>query len=285
MLRFLLKAHYVLTAPFAILAIMTSDSIHPGYRLSLFRRLRLGVRMFWNSMRVKTLTSYKVHLAIALKILETPPEVQGDVVECGTYKGGSAANLSLICKLVNRRLLVFDSFEGLPEGKPGDREAHIYAKGDFCGQLDEVKRNIRSHGAIEVCEFVKGWFDDTLPTLKTPVILAFLDVDLEASLDTCVRYLWPRLVDHGHLFTDEAVSLDFTALFFSEKWWRQNMNQSPPGLIGAGTGLPLGEYYLGPMSALGSHALWHPNGVGYTQKGMSGVWAYYPEESRERSAG
>jgi O-methyltransferase len=212
------------------------------------------------------------------------PDIPGDVVECGTWKGGSATNLSLVCRIVGRRLLVFDSFEGLPEGKPGDREAHAYAKGDYCGQLDEVKRNIQTHGAIEVCEFVKGWLEDTLPTLRSPVVLAFVDVDLESSLDTCVRYLWPRLVDGGHFFTDEAVGLDYCALFFSEKWWRRNMNQTPPGLMGAGTGLPLGDYYLGPLSGLPRHALWHPHGVGYTQKGMSGVWAYYPEEARSAAS-
>ena len=278
MLRFLMKAHYVLSAPFAILAIMTSGRIHPSYRMGPFRRFRLGLRMFWNSIRIQTATSYKTHLAMALKLLETPPEVPGDVVECGTWKGGSATNLSLVCKIVGRRLRIFDSFEGLPEGKSGDREAPLYSKGDYCGQLEEVKRNIGRHGAIEVCDFVKGWFDDTLPGLDTPVVLAFLDVDLEASLHTCVKYLWPRLVERGHLFTDEAVGLDYVALFFSERWWRLHFDQTPPGLLGAGTGLPLGEYFVGPFSQLSSHALWHPNGVGYTQKGMSGVWAYYPED-------
>jgi len=48
--------------------------------------------------------------------------------------------------------------------------------------------------------------------------------------------------------------------------------------MGAGSGLPLGEYYLGPLSQLAAHPLWHPNYVGYTQQGMSGVWAYYPDE-------
>lgn len=276
-MRWFRKAHYVLTAPFAILAIMTSDAIHPGYRMTMLRRLRLGARMFWNSMRIKTATSFKSHLAMALKLLEVPPHIQGEVVECGSWKGGSAANLSLVCKIVGRRLRVCDSFEGLPEGRPGDREAAHYAKGDYCGRLDEVKRNIERHGAIEVCEFVQGWFEDTLPTQDSPVVLAFLDVDLEASLHTCVRNLWPRLVDGGYLFTDESVGMDYVALFFSEKWWKLYFDQGPPGLMGAGTGLPLGEYYLGPQSDLRTHALWNPNGVGYTRKGMSARWTYYPE--------
>jgi O-methyltransferase len=42
------------------------------------------------------------------------------VVECGTYAGGSTANLSLVCALVGRELEVFDSFEGLPDPEARD---------------------------------------------------------------------------------------------------------------------------------------------------------------------
>ena len=61
-------------------------------------------------------------MAIALKILETPPDVEGAIMECGTFKGGCAANLSIIAKITNRKLLIYDSFEGLPESVEGDRE-------------------------------------------------------------------------------------------------------------------------------------------------------------------
>jgi O-methyltransferase len=276
MLRFLLKVHYVLSVPFAILAITSSPKIHPSYRMGLRRRLGLGLRMFYNSLRIPTATSYKVHLAMALKLLETPPEVQGHVVECGTWKGGSAVNLSLVCRIVGRKLRIYDSFEGLPEGQPGDREAPNYKKGDYRGPLEEVQGNLRSYGAIEVCEFVKGWFEDVLPGLDVPVVLAFVDVDLEASLHVCVLNLWPRLTEHGYLFTDEAIGTNYSALFYSESWWRRHFDRTPPGLIGAGCGLPLGDYYVGPLAELAAHPMWHLNMVGYTQKSSSGVWTYEP---------
>lgn len=171
--------------------------IHESYKMSLFKKYKLGIKMFLNNLRIPSGTSYKSHLAMALKILETPPDVPGDIVECGTWKGVSAANLSLVCSIVGRKLRIYDSFEGLPEGEPGDREAKHYSKGDFEGTLDEVKSNIKRYGAIECCEFIKGWFSDTLPILNSPVLLAFLDVDLEASLETCARYIWPNLVDRA----------------------------------------------------------------------------------------
>ena len=206
---------------------------------------------------------------MALKLFELPPDVKGVVVECGSWKGCSAANLSLISKVVGRRLKVFDSFQGLP---PPLQE------GLFCGSLEEVKENVRRYGAIECCEFIPGWFDDTLPELHEPVLLAWMDVDLKASLDTCVRYIWPNLVDEGYLFTDECWKMDYVSLFWSEKWWKQNFDRTPPGLIGSGTGVALGNFYIGPKTEIDGHPLQHAGTCGYTRKSFNGTWSYYPEK-------
>jgi len=282
MRRLLMIAQYVLTVPISTLFILNSNTIHPAYRMNLCRRLWLGFRMFWNTARIPTGTTYKTHLAMALKVLETPPEIKGDVVECGTWKGGCATNLSLVCKITGRKLRIYDSFEGLPEGEPNDRYAKGYKKGDYAGSLEEVKGNIRKHGAIECCGFVKGWFKDTLPRMEGSILLAFLDVDLEASLHTCVRYIWPHLVEKGFIFIDEAVAVDYCALFFSETWWQRYMNQKPPGLIGTGMGLAMGEYYLGPWEERADHPLQHHNAGAYCRKDMVSDWTYFPEE-RETS--
>ena len=233
--------------------------------------------MLFNNLRIPTGTSFKSHLAMALKILETPPEVEGDIVECGTWKGGSAANLSLVCKLVERKLLVYDSFEGLPEGDPKDNEAKGYKKGDYCGTLEEVMSNLTKYGALECCEFKRGWFSETLPKIDRPILLAFLDVDLEASLETCVRHIWQHLVPNGYIFIDECVGLNYCALFFSETWWQKVFDQKPPGLIGAGTGLPLGEFYVGPYSESQDHPLQHASTGAYTRRNFTGYWSYYPQ--------
>src|SRR5687768_14465012 len=183
------KLYAILTAPISILFILSSKKIHPAYRMNLLRKLVLGFKMMRNKLFIPTGTTFKAHLAMALKILETAPDVPGDIMECGSWKGGSAANLSLICEIAGRRLRIFDSFEGLPQGDPRDRAAN-YNKGDYCGTVEEVKSNISRFGVIERCEFIKGWFHETLPHLNGPVLLAFLDVDLEASLHECVKHIW-----------------------------------------------------------------------------------------------
>jgi O-methyltransferase len=272
----LVSLYSVATMPFSITAILGSRRIHPAYKMSWWKKLQLGLRFFLNAIRIQTGTSYKTHLAMALKLFEMPPEVKGDVIECGTWKGGSAANLSLACQIVGRKLRIFDSFEGLPAGDSLDREAKLYKPGDYAGSVDEVQTNIKKYGAPECCEYVRGWFRDTLPQLNSPVVLAFLDVDLEASLDTCVRHIYPNLTSQGFIFIDEVTGTDYCALFYSERWWNENFNRTPPGLIGAGVGLALGEFYIGPVSEISDHPMQHANAGAYMYKGMSGYWSYYP---------
>ena len=269
--------HYILQVPISTLFILNSKKIHPSYKLNFIKKVILGVQFFINTIFIKTYTSYKTHLVMALKIFETPPETEGFILECGTFKGGCAANLSLVAKMTNRKLLVYDSFEGLPEIIQADREGKNYNKGDFLGSLDEVQNNISKYGKIDNVEFVKGWFENTLPNLNNKILLAFIDVDLEASLDVCIKNIWPNLIEKGYVFMDEVVGTDYLALFYSERFWKDNFNRHPPGLIGAGTGLPLGEYYIGPYNERDDHPLQHPNSGAWTRKDYSGFWNYYPE--------
>ena len=257
-----------LTIPVAILFLLDSARIHPAYRMNWLKKIKLGLRFFVNTILIESGSSYRGHLVMALKLLEAPPGVRGVIVECGAWKGASAANLSLICKLVGRRLKIFDSFKGLPAP----------LEGQYVGTLDEVKESIRRYGAIECCEFVPGWLDDTLHSLNEPVLLAWLDVDLHASLDSCVRYIWPNLVDEGYVFTDECWKMNYVSLFWSEKWWKKHFQRTPPGLIGAGTGLLLGNFYIGPKTEIDDHPLQHAGTCGYTRKSFDGAWSYYPGE-------
>jgi macrocin-O-methyltransferase TylF-like protien len=277
--RLLMKLYYLVTIPFSLIILLHSRKIHPAYRLTWWKRFVFGIRVVRNKHSVRTGNSFKTALAMSMKLFELSPDVQGDVVECGTWKGGTAASLSLACKIVGRKLIVCDSFEGLPVGDPLDRCAAGYQPGDFCGTFDEVHRNITKYGDISRCEFVKGWFENTLPHLDRKIVLAFIDVDLEASMNTCMLDLWPLLDNDGYIFIDEYVDLDYCAIFYSERFWKEHFDRTPPGLIGAGTGLALGEFYIGPWEEREDHPMQHQTGAAYTRKSMSGYWAYYPQDA------
>jgi O-methyltransferase len=186
-----------------------------------------------------------VHTTLAREIMSVPPEVPGAVIECGSWKGASAASLSLVCQLVGRRLLVCDSFQGLPDGSlelyavPHGGTFGYLKGGMFSGSLEEVRGNVRDYGAVEACEFVPGFFADTLPRLAGPLVCAFLDVDRVSSNQECLRAIWPLLAEGCALYTDDAGNMEVAKLFFDDAWWRDNVGCPAPGLIGAGSGLPI----------------------------------------------
>jgi len=273
------KAHRVLTMPFSIYFLTSSAKIHPDYNMTQLKRMKLALRFFWNNARMTSASSYRAHLVMAMKLLELPRSLKGDVVECGCYKGAMTVNLSIACEIAGRKLKVYDSFEGLPPptGRDFWPEGVPFIPGVFKGALEEVTDNVKRYGKLAVCEFRKGWFKDTLPHHEGDVVMAVVDVDYHSSLYDCVTSLWPHLVDQGYFFIDEYVFPDYCAIFYSEKFWRTRFNVDPPGLIGAGSGVQVGEYYIGPWSELWlSH---NPASIAYTRKGQRGVWDYYPDEA------
>jgi O-methyltransferase len=263
------------TLPATALALFVNPRIDKAYGMSWRRRIGLVLRFYANSFRIITATSFKAHLAMAVKLLELPPSVSGAVVECGCFRGGSSANLSIICDIVGRELILYDSFEGLPQAVEGERFGDGGAAGAFRGELEQVRRNIDRCGVLDVCTFRKGWLADTLPDHTEPIALCFVDVDYEASLYDCIANLWPHLVHEGYVFIDEYVFLNHCALFFSERFWRETFDTTPPGLIGAGTGVPMGNYYLGPF--LSTPPLQTARSIAYTRKHYDAHWVYYPD--------
>ena len=166
-------------------------------------------------------------------ILTLPNTVQGCVVEAGCFKGGSTAKFNRATKLAKRELVVFDSFEGIPENcephaAPGQEN---FSRGSHRGSLEEVKRNVERYGDIEVCRFIKGWFDDTMPTFSEPVAAAYLDVDLVSSTRTCLKYLYPLLQPGGTLFSQDGHLPLIVELFEDPRFWEEEVGSEKPEIM------------------------------------------------------
>lgn len=280
-LRFVRRAYEVVSVPLVVYFVLFNRRIHPSYNMTWSKKLLLGVRMYRNTRSVNTGVSYRAHLAMASKILEIPPSTDGVVVECGCWLGGTTANLSLVCDIVGRDLIVYDSFQGMPAAKEGDQYALSQSEGWFRGDMDVVRDNVTRLGAIDRCTFRKGWFEETLPRHTEPIVFCFLDVDFQASLHDCVLNLWPHLHEQGYLFLDECLSLDYCALFFSERYWKAYFDTTPPGLLGAGSGVGLGQFWVGPATGTFGVDIGVPaqmsSSLAYTRKDLSGFWRYYPD--------
>lgn len=213
--------------------------LNANTRRDLLKRFKLINR------RVKSATQWPSYLVMAEFLLNMPKSMVGDVIECGCYKGASTAALSLICERIGRRLIVCDSFEGLP---PDDAKAkHVYphlgvtttyGAGEFAGKLDEVKSNVTNYGHISVCEFVPGFFNNSLKLFNRPLVFGFFDVDLLSSMQDCIRNLWPHFAEGAAIFTDDSCDMEVVKIWFDKPFWNAELSSEPPGYVGSGCGLP-----------------------------------------------
>lgn len=272
-----------MTAPMAIFFLTYSHRVHDIYGMTWPKRMALGFRFWRNYSKVTSGTSWRAHLVMAMKLLEISPEIKGDIVECGCWKGGATVNLSLIAAITGRRLKVYDSFEGLPAPLTGDPIAERSFKdgfipGVFGGALEEVQEHVRKYGEIKAAEFHKGWFCDSLPHHEGEIILAFWDVDFYSSLHDCLQNLWPYVVDGGYIFMDEYKEVPYCSVFYSEKYWSKYFNTVPPGLVGIGTGIQVGMFFTDPKDGMRTPKIQAANSIAYCIKGTRAIWEYYPDE-------
>lgn len=167
---------------------------------------------------------------------------EGVFVEAGCFKGGSTAKFSLVADHLNRKLIVCDSFHGLPENdEKHDLSLFDYsindwfAEGEFCGAREEVERNVAGFGESDACEYVEGWFEDSLPKLDQPILAAYIDVDLASSTKTCLKYLYPLLVPGGVLISQDGDFPIVVEAFEDKQFWEGEVGVPMPVVEGLGT--------------------------------------------------
>ena len=219
-----------------------------GWQYGVRRRDKWGLlrRAFRNAPHFKSLTTPAQQLWLCHELFKVSVKARGDVVECGCYDGASTAILSTACKLVGRKLYVCDSFEGLPEPEADEKLTirtgktfYHWKEGEFAspGGVEGVRQRVERFGTVEACEFVKGFFCDTLPDLPVDsAVLVFEDADLKSSVVDCLKYLWPRLRSGCKFFSHEPWSIDVVSLFFDHGFWKANFGCPPPGFYGGDMG-------------------------------------------------
>ena len=90
--------------------------------------------------------------------------VKGVIVECGCYKGGSAAKISLIAKIFNRKMILCDTFKGMPENKEkhnfsifGDSIKGRFSTDSFRTSLDETRLNVKKMAVLNRLNSIKAF--------------------------------------------------------------------------------------------------------------------------------
>jgi hypothetical protein len=141
--------------------------------------------------------------------------LQGDIVECGVWRGGSSMVSALTLlnnKDTNRTLYLYDTFEGM--NPPTDDDVSVSgetAKDTWQGKFkcfadfDDVNTNILStEYPKENIILVKGMVENTIPqVIPDKIALLRLDTDWYESTYHELVHLFPKLVKGGVLIIDD----------------------------------------------------------------------------------
>lgn len=147
-----------------------------------------------------------------LKLICKFKNVGGDVVECGTWKGGMIAGM--VGVLGSGRVYhLFDSFEGLPEVKEIDgpeakawqsNKEGVYYFDNCKADERDAKKAMMLSGAKSFT-LNKGWFNESLKGFSAPngIAVLRLDADWYDSTMDCLIHLFPKLNKGGILILDD----------------------------------------------------------------------------------
>jgi len=149
--------------------------------------------------------------------------IEGDIVECGVWRGGSIMASILALQNKNKtdvKIWLYDTFEGMSEPTKEDvdyleRDGNKLLKEHNESKesssvwaiafLEEVKSNISSLGYdIDKVSFIKGKVEETIPNnLPEKISLLRLDTDWYESTKHELEHLFPKLSRGGVLIIDD----------------------------------------------------------------------------------
>jgi len=142
-------------------------------------------------------------LIIRFYLSKLPP---GDIIEFGSYRGGSAIFFAAVAKAMGLESHVWalDTYEGMPQT---DLEIDLHRKGDFSGvDYDELVRHAASSG-LDNISFVRGLFEDTTADVISrarPFALAHIDCDIKSAVAYTYEAVKTHMVDGGYIAFDDA---------------------------------------------------------------------------------
>lgn len=177
-----------------------------------------------NKVRPYTMTSNErlYGLIEAVKYV-VKNNIEGDIVECGVWKGGSMMAIAETLKQLgdkNRHLFLYDTFAGMTAPTEEDvdqlkRDASTQLKNDINNKtesvvwaysgLEEVKENIQKiQYPSNNIHFIEGDILQTIPAkISDKIALLRLDTDWYESTKHEMIHLFPLLIQKGVLIIDD----------------------------------------------------------------------------------
>lgn len=164
-----------------------------------------------------TMTPLAAQLAFYRALTQTIHyDVEGDIVECGVWRGGNLviAALTLALKQCNKAVWGFDTFEGMvePSAADGEKARRLFQEkrtgeySDWCrASAGQVNRFLSMKCPGATFRLVKGKCEDTLRGSDLPARISVLrlDTDWYQSTKVELEVLYPRVTRGGFVFIDD----------------------------------------------------------------------------------
>lgn len=150
--------------------------------------------MTWKNDQVSEVETAKI-----LEMARGAMSVPGDFAEFGCYKGDTSLLLAEILRGSDKKLWLYDSFEGLPEKSAEDfSELGRDFKG---GELFVTKRAVKERflrAGLPVPVIKKAWFSElTSEDLPEKIAFCFIDGDFYESTRDALRLVASKMVPNG----------------------------------------------------------------------------------------
>jgi len=179
-----------------------ANVIYPKYKFSEFGRIFLEDEPFlafyrnymdagnWHSLDRK----YTLN-----QMLKLVAHLDGDIAECGAYKGVSA---QLMCRALQKsiaKIHLFDSFEGLSE--PDLLDGEYWQKGSLKVSEEQLHQTLAGFDNYEV---YKGWIPERFDEVADRMFrFIHIDVDLYEPTFDSLSFFFPRLQPGGIILLDD----------------------------------------------------------------------------------
>jgi hypothetical protein len=145
-------------------------------------------------------------------LLRQTLQVDGEVAECGVYRGATLITVGLYLAETGtaKTLYGLDSFEGFDEGVEHDIQLKGAAdsekrRGGFSStSYEELLNRLKTYGLDRKVFLIKGYFEHTLKCLSARRFsFVHLDCDIYQSYKQCLEFFYPRLNAGGIILVDE----------------------------------------------------------------------------------
>ena len=149
-----------------------------------------------------------------LELLNMSLSLDGDVIELGTYKGGTTVLMARFLNKTNSKktIYTYDTFEGFPYTESDTVDKVKISTGETKNKMDlfkdtslgKVRSKFAKFAVADKIKIFKGSFDDTLPLLTDEKFsFALVDCDIYDSTLVCLREIYPRMVKGGIMLFDD----------------------------------------------------------------------------------